>query len=1569
MIKTYTKSILLATERLYLIPLYLISKTSWAKRTVFAVFFSCVALLSTLKAADRYAVATGNWNLTTTWSATPGGASGASAPLAADNVFIEGGFAVTTNNSASAVACNNLTINNGTLTIAQTTSTRTFTVNGFTNVGGTGNGTLNITSATTTSTHLFVGIVTIASGSTWNNSTNKAVSFQSGITNNGTFTAGTGVHTFDTNNQTITGITAIPSVTVNIVTLTTPDASTLAISTALAGTGTFKQSLNSVLNLNGTSAITTLDAATNANTVNYTGGTQTIKAATYKTITFSAGTKTLSNPIVIDGDLTVGDGTIITGGTAALTVNGTTTIGGGTSGAISFTTAAKIFVGTVTINTGATWSNTTGVCTFRNGITNNGTFTAGTGVHTFNTNNQIITGITAIPSVTVNIVTLTTPDASTLAISTALAGTGTFKQSLNSVLNLGGTSAITTLDAATNANTVNYNRIGTQTIKGTTYDKINLSDGVKTLATSTITGTCTIDASATLAVSTQTLTVNGGAAIAVNGILDFTSTSGLIKCGTSGTSTLTMGASGIVKTVDIALGPLANASIQNQVGGTWDLSSISTNGTVEYNAPTAAQTITNRDYNNLTLTSNTTSVKTWTPSGSPTVNGDFTQVGNFTISGVAQTVNVKGNWIYTSGTFTPGTSIINFNGTVAQSIIGATTFRNVTVNNSTGLSIANDETVSGTLILTNGNITTSTNKITVGIAGTAGTVTRASGHIVGNLERFVSNAATPSVTFDIGDATNYTPAVVNFVGTTAGSGSITASTTLNDHPQIGTSGLLTAKSVNRYWTLTNNGITGFTSYSPTFTFVSADVDAGATTGNFVISKYNGASWAFTTAGTRTGTTTQATGLTSFSDFQIGELIPTITTSAISGSPFCAGATVLVPYTTTGTMTGTFTAQLSDANGSFASPLSIGTGSSPITATIPSNTVAGTAYRIRVVNNTPSTTGTDNGADLTINALPTITAQTTATATYCTNGTASALSVTATGTSLTYQWYSNTTASNSDGIIISIDGTSASYTPIITTLGTTYYYCVVSGTCTPSVTSAVSGAIIVNGIPTASAGGTTTICSNGTATVSGASSSNGAILWTHNGGGSIADATALTPTYTADVTDAGKTVTLTMTVSNAPCTAATATYSVIVNTPSVGGTASAAQTICSGSTPSDITLTSNIGIIQWQSSTTSVSAGFMDISGQTGATLTGVTIGALTATTYYRAVVTSGVCTAANSNAVTITVNPTLTATISGSATICNGTTTIITFTGSPNAVVTYKIDVGSDLTATLNGSGTAAVTTAALATTTTAYTLVSVAYASVPYCVQTITDQTAVITFTQCSQRLAAKVFIQGAYNVSTGFMNDGLRANDRIPTTQPYKTLTFAGATDYLGTETFDKAILATPGANAIVDWVLIEIRDETTPASVVQRRAALLQRDGDVVDMDGASAVGFEGLPNGNYHVVIRHRLCLATRTQTAVNFAVYSPSTPTSSSLDFTSNSNALSSSQKLLTTGIYGLYIGDTDRSGIISVTDIDNTRSRNPTTPATFIYNVGYDMDFNAGIYSTDIILVRANSSISQVNLN
>ncbi len=106
------------------------------------------------------------------------------------------------------------------------------------------------------------------------------------------------------------------------------------------------------------------------------------------------------------------------------------------------------------------------------------------------------------------------------------------------------------------------------------------------------------------------------------------------------------------------------------------------------------------------------------------------------------------------------------------------------------------------------------------------------------------------------------------------------------------------------------------------------------------------------------------------DLSINSCIPnSITTGTIQGSPFCQNTafTVYVPFSFIGNYTGNFYAQLSDANGSFTTPIIIGSGTnSPMTCTILPATANGTAYRIRIMCNSPYMIGNDNGSDLEIN---------------------------------------------------------------------------------------------------------------------------------------------------------------------------------------------------------------------------------------------------------------------------------------------------------------------------------------------------------------------------------------------------------------------------------------------------------------------------------------------------------------------------------------------------------------------------------------------------------------------------
>ena len=98
-------------------------------------------------------------------------------------------------------------------------------------------------------------------------------------------------------------------------------------------------------------------------------------------------------------------------------------------------------------------------------------------------------------------------------------------------------------------------------------------------------------------------------------------------------------------------------------------------------------------------------------------------------------------------------------------------------------------------------------------------------------------------------------------------------------------------------------------------------------------------------------------------------------------PWCFGTekTIDVTFDALGSYNtdNVFTAQLSDENGDFDTPLSIGSltsdisGVQTINATIPATTAIGSNYRIRVVSSNEVVTSEDNGIGLVINPLPVV----------------------------------------------------------------------------------------------------------------------------------------------------------------------------------------------------------------------------------------------------------------------------------------------------------------------------------------------------------------------------------------------------------------------------------------------------------------------------------------------------------------------------------------------------------------------------------------------------------------------
>jgi len=280
------------------------------------------------------------------------------------------------------------------------------------------------------------------------------------------------------------------------------------------------------------------------------------------------------------------------------------------------------------------------------------------------------------------------------------------------------------------------------------------------------------------------------------------------------------------------------------------------NGTVNLNG-SGAQTIslnsTNSNLNHLIVANTGTGV---------TASGNVTLEGNFTNNGV----------------FSAGSSTFIFAGNSSQTIGGtsATTFYNLTANNTAAgasdIVLGLNTTVNNTLTFSAGNISTGSNTLIIGNTGNCGVAGAATNqHVIGYLRKNFT-ASLLDCTFEVGEGTLYAPVRVVFDSVTA-SGYVTASTTVGDHPQIATSSINPAQSVNRYWTLTPGGGLAFGGYAATFNYNAADLDASVTPDDFIVQRFESSAWFNTNLSNTippTGTATVIEGETGFGDFAVGE---------------------------------------------------------------------------------------------------------------------------------------------------------------------------------------------------------------------------------------------------------------------------------------------------------------------------------------------------------------------------------------------------------------------------------------------------------------------------------------------------------------------------------------------------------------------------------------------------------------------------------------------------------------------------------------------------------------------------
>lgn len=222
---------------------------------------------------------------------------------------------------------------------------------------------------------------------------------------------------------------------------------------------------------------------------------------------------------------------------------------------------------------------------------------------------------------------------------------------------------------------------------------------------------------------------------------------------------------------------------------------------------------------------------------------------------------------------------------------------------------------------------------------------------------------------------------------------------------------------------------------------------------------------------------------------------------------------------------------------------------------------------------------------------------------------------------------------------------------------------------------------------------------------------------------------------------------------------------------------------------------------------------------------------------------------------------------------------------------------------------------------------------------------------------LNAKVLLQGASN-GTAVMNDGLRSGTNvIPTTEPYRNAPYSFASVNGGTqETAAATVFNDLGTNDnIVDWMFVELRDGVASSSTIQQtRSVFVQKDGDLVDVDGISPVYFKNLDAGNFTVTVRHRNHLAISTNNAGGF-YKSLSLAPSASLDFTTlaaaNILGTAGTNYLNSGGFNLMYGGNANGNANVRFLGLNNDKdyllntvlSGNPSGVLSNVYSQG---DFN-----------------------
>ena len=748
--------------------------------------------------ADRYwRGGTGTWSTSTTnWSASSGGAGGASAPTAADSVFFDqaGTYTVT---MTGALTCLDITVSAGTVTFA-TGSAPTLAVSGSMSLvagtvwNSTGTTTFNATTTgktVTTNGVVFSGAVTFnGSGGAWTlgsaltTSATSTTTLTRGTLNLGNFTLTTGIFSSSNGN---TRSVAFGSGNIALV-HTTAATTVLSMSDAYAFSWTGTGGFTADAAITRTYTFANVGGSAGPNLTLTGSGTAVATLTTnsyFATLDFGSTACAVATTTLNLNSLTLSAAGTYTGLTAQMRGTGTITPNGKTIAALTI----NIFSGTTTL-AGVLSTAATGTTTLTSGTLALAGFTLTTGIFNSTGDGGSVARSVAFGSSSIALVH-TTPGTSVLGIGDArgfsCTGSGgftadaditrtytvgssfanvgqvgpnlTFTGSGTAVATLATGSYFTTLDFGTtafilgstslNLNSLTLSSGGTYTsLTATMVGTGTVTPNGKTIAALTInnsSGTTTLAGALSTAVTATTTLSSGTLALA-----GFTLTTGIFNASNSTTRSIAFGSGSIA-----LVHPTAATTVLNMATAT-GLTCTGTGGftadaaiTRTYSVASSSFNLATSDAPNLTLTGSGTAVATLT-------NNSFFNTVNFgTTAFTVATTNLLlgGLTLSAGGTYTSLSAYMRGTGTVTGN---GKTISIFDINHSGTTTLAAALSTSGTTTLNSGTLDLAGFTLTTPIFSSSNSTTRSiafgSGSIV------LNSGVSATTVLNMATATNFT---------------------------------------------------------------------------------------------------------------------------------------------------------------------------------------------------------------------------------------------------------------------------------------------------------------------------------------------------------------------------------------------------------------------------------------------------------------------------------------------------------------------------------------------------------------------------------------------------------------------------------------------------------------------------------------------------------------------------------------------------------------------------------------------------------------------------------------------